>query len=215
MDRLRVETLAEHKAAESHPLQRALAQGTLPRDLFARHLFQLRHVHAALDAALQRLAPTNAAVAKVLRPEHLQTPYLDEDLAFFGVSAQDGVALGATAALLAAIERTTEADPVAILGFHYVLEGSNNGSKFLARVVQRAYGLTPGAAGTRYMDPYGDRQRDVWAQFKADMNSVGFTNAEGDTLVAAARIMFGAISSIGDDLLAAYPVSSAPAAGAH
>lgn len=82
-----------------------------------------------------------------------------------------------------------------------MLEGSNNGSKFLSRVVQRAYSLAPGP-GTRYMDPYGDRQREVWAQFKVDMASARVTSGEADRMVAAARTMFRAIADIGDGLLA-------------
>lgn len=212
MDRLRNETLAEHKAAESHSLQRALAQGTLPRTLYVRHLAQLRHVHAALDAALRSLAPSTAAIGSVLRPEQLQTPYLDEDLAFLGATEKDREPLPATVRVIAAIGRMAELNPVAVLGFHYVLEGSNNGSKFLARVVQRAYALAPGP-GTRYMDPYGERQRELWAQFKTDMNGVAFSTADADTLVSAAKTMFAAISAIGDELVAGHPFaadSSAP-----
>ncbi|MGE3840564.1 MAG: biliverdin-producing heme oxygenase [Vicinamibacterales bacterium] len=214
MDRLRAETLAEHKAAESHPLQRALALGTLPRALYVRHLAQLRHVHAALDSALQSLAPVHAAIGTVLRPEHLQTSYLDDDLAYLGATAEERAVVSATVRLVEAIDRMAEGDPLAILGYHYVLEGSNNGSKFLARVVQRAYDLPPGR-GTRYMDPYGDRQKEVWAQFKTDMNAVGFSTEQADALVASAKVMFGAIAEMGDDLLVAHPLAAASSPASH
>lgn len=213
MERLRAETLAEHKAAESHPLQRALAQGTLPRALYVRHLAQLRHVHAALDAALQSLAPVHTGIGTVLRPEHLQTSYLDDDLAYLGATTADRAVVPATVRLVEAITRMAETDPLAILGCHYVLEGSNNGSKFLARVVQRAYNLPPGR-GTRYMDPYGDRQKEVWSQFKLDMNTIGFSTEQADALVAAAKVMFKAMADMGDDLLETYPLAGAPASPA-
>lgn len=208
MDRLRSETLGDHKAAESHPFQRALGSGALPRDLFARNLSQLLHVHRALDAALTRLAPACPPIAAVVRDEQLQSTYLVDDLAMLGFDHLVDPPLPATARIVAAIEATAASDPVAVLGLHYVLEGSNNGSKFLSRVVQRAYGLS-GGAGTRYMDPYGDRQRAVWAQFKADMNAVGFSRDECDRIVAAAKVMFQAISAMGDDLLARHPMPAA------
>lgn len=214
MERLRSETLADHKAAESHPLQHALALGTLPRGHFCRHLGQLLHVHRTLDGALRRLADSTPAIPAVVGPEQFQTPYLEEDLAFLDPSRLHDAPLPATATLLDAIDRIAREEPEAVLGLHYVLEGSNNGSKFLARVVQRAYGLEPGP-GTRYLDPYGDRQRELWARFKADMNGVAFTPAQCDRIVVAARLMFRAIGAIGDDLLMRHPLPEAVAGASH
>lgn len=82
----------------------------------------------------------------------------------------------------------------------YVLEGSNNGSKYISRAVLKAYGLAPGD-GTRYLDPYGEKQREYWAAFKIDMNGVGFDQARIDGIVAAAKVMFAGIEAIGDDIM--------------
>lgn len=211
MDRLRTSTLADHKAAESHPFQQALAQGTLPRELFVRNLSQLLHVHRALDAALAAASATCPAIAAVVRGEQFQSPYLEADLAFFEYAYASDPPLPPTAALVSTITRTAATDPIALLGLHYVLEGSNNGSKFLSRVVQRAYGLPPGG-GTLYMDPYGDRQRDVWAQFKRDMDAAGITEDEASRLVVAAQAMFRAIGDIGSAVMQTAPAGRPGAA---
>jgi heme oxygenase len=78
----------------------------------------------------------------------------------------------------------------------YVLEGSNNGNRFIARAIRKAL---PGAP-TRYLDPYGENQRPLWARFKADMEAVGFTPAEQDQIVLAAQEMFAAVGALSCEL---------------
>jgi len=92
-------------------------------------------------------------------------------------------------------------EPASLLGLHYVLEGSNNGSRFIARGLMSAYGLAPGP-GLRYLDPYGDEQRERWLAFRATMDEVGFSQEDSDRLLVAARQMFQSIVDISDDLLA-------------
>ncbi len=52
-ERLKAETRAEHRRAETHPLMAAMVSGRIDRALYARYLGQMRHVHATLDAALR------------------------------------------------------------------------------------------------------------------------------------------------------------------
>lgn len=200
MERLKVETLEAHKAAEGHPLQRAHAQGTLPQDRYVANLGQMFLVHRALEAELRAAAEKLPSIKTVVKEYQYQEPYLREDLAFFGVNPDAVSPTAATVRIVKRIEELGKTTPLALMGMHYVLEGSNNGSKFLCRVVQRQYGLQPGP-GTRYMDPYGDRQREYWAKFKDDMNAAGFTDEQATELVGAAGEMFIAIGAINSDVL--------------
>ena len=84
---------------------------------------------------------------------------------------------------------------------HYVLEGSNNGSKFIAKRLMSAYGLKPGP-GLRYVDPYGDSQRAVWAAFKEAMSAQTISDADTIAMVGMARWTFVGIMSLGEQLLA-------------
>ena len=70
-----------------------------------------------------------------------------------------------------------------------------------ARGLMPAYGLAPGP-GLRYLDPYGDEQRERWHAFRATMDEVGFSQEDSDRLLEAARHMFQGIVYISDDLLA-------------
>ncbi len=197
MTRLRTETRDLHDTAEGRRFQQRMVAGELSRGDFADWLGQMLVIHRELEARLveHRDDPRFAAV----RDEQMQAPYLRDDLAVLGVEDTAITALPATRRLVADIVRASREDPLALLGFHYVLEGSNNGNRFIADKLLPALDLTP-TRGGRYLAPYGDDQPAKWRQFKADMNAVGFATAETDTLVAAARRMFEGVSEISDEL---------------
>jgi heme oxygenase len=189
MSRLRHATQALHDQAEASPFQKALIAGELPIESYVALLEQLYHVHDALERELDALRRTSPIAAAVLRDEHFQTPYLREDLLHFerepGASEPH-----------AAVRR-----PIALLGAQYVLEGSNNGSKFIARRLMSAYALRTGP-GLRYMDPYGDSQRAVWAAFKEAMNVQPIADADAIAMIGMARWTFVGIMSLGEELVA-------------
>lgn len=199
MDRLRTQTQPLHDRAEGHDFQRALIKGQLSREAYAAWLGQMLLVHAALERHLRGLRERSASVARVVRDEQFQEPYLLEDLRFFGVEHRMLRAETGAASLIAEIEDAAAREPMALLGMHYVLEGSNNGNRFIAMALRKAMGLTPGN-GDRYLDPYGERQRALWQQFKDDMNACQFTSAEQEAMLRGAEAMFRGIARVSDDL---------------
>lgn len=201
MDRLREETRELHSAAEGHPFQRSLVEGTVSREQYARWLGQMLLIHRALEAGLRDLCARHSGAARVVREEQFQEPYLREDLAVLGVGVEAVLPTRATHEVVMRIAREHAAEPIALLGRHYVLEGSNNGNRFIARAVSKGLGIAPGGPGLRYLDPYGDCQRALWQQFKDDMLASTFTPAEQDRMVAAAKDMFEAIGAVSDDLV--------------
>lgn len=200
--RLKEETAEHHTAAERHPFQQSLVRGTVSRDGYIDYLGQMFLLHAALESHLRAAAARVPAIAKVVRDFQHQEPYLRRDLAFFGVNPGSVAPTPQTSAFIATLDRVAAERPLALLGYHYVLEGSNNGSKYIAKAIRRTFGLG-GQDGTAYLDPYGDQQQARWAEFKADLQACPLSNAEGDTLVRAASEMFEAIYRISDDLSAA------------
>jgi heme oxygenase len=200
MERLRDSTAEAHKKAEGHPLQRALATGALSKELYVAFHSQLYLVHGALEALLAAHAAKEPAISKVVKLYQLTAQYHAADLRFFGVDLAAIRATKGTTAIIGRIGQVAKENAAALLGYQYVLEGSKNGSKFLSRVVMKAYGLAPGM-GVLAMDPYGDHQRAYWQQFKDDMNSIGFAESQAAAMIAAAAEMFEAIASIGDDVM--------------
>ncbi len=205
MTLLKSATADLHQAAESSPLQRQLVKGELPRDLYAAFLGQMYLVHAALEQAVRDASGSHPGFSTVVREYHDREQRLCEDLAFLGVVLQDITPVEATTATLTDIARAAADRPIALLGMLYVLEGSTNGSKYIARAIRKAYQIEQGP-GVSYLDPHGELQGDRWQAFKTDMDSVGFTESESEAIIATAKGMFRSITEISDELSLSAPI---------
>jgi heme oxygenase len=192
MLQLKESTQKQHDATEAGSFNDDLVKGRLPREKYVESLEQLFLIHRALEAKLKEHRGDNQAINRVLRDHYFQEPYLCEDLGFFGRDVHKITPLPATRSFIETIDKISISRPIGLLGILYVLEGSNNGSKFISRAVNRAYGLTNGQ-GTRYLDPYGDQQKQFWQDFKSDMNAIGFSAQDADVLVQTAGQTFEAI----------------------
>lgn len=200
MGQLRETTRALHKEAESRPLQRSMAKGTLPAGSYVMYLGQLRHLHESLETVLDAMAESQPWLAGLFTDDRRRVPDLDRDLAAFGISPETVPVLPPTAEYIGRIESLTGSDPVALLGPLYVLEGSTNGGRFLARVLERSLQIED-RAGLAYMDPYGDRQPEMWTEFKRLADNVELTSDQRDAVTEAARDTFRAIAAISDAVL--------------
>lgn len=195
MGRLREETAADHKTAESNPLEQALFRGALPLDGFVRYLEQRYLVHETLDASVARLVETEPRLRGLVPADLLQTPNLRADLDHFARKSAEIMPTPGTAKYLKLLNTWSAGDNSAIWGAYYVFEGSKNGARILARIVGGAYGLAAGP-GLRYLDPHGAEQRQLWQDFRTRMNAIEWTPAEADTIVDAARQTFRAVGEI-------------------
>ncbi len=200
MDHLRDATRGLHKQAESRPLQRAMARGTLPRASYVMYLAQLRHLHAALETALDQPAASRAGLSELFTEDRRRVPDLDRDLASFDVDPADVPPLAPTQQFIERIGALLDEDPLALLGPLYVLEGSTNGGRFLARVLERSLRLD-GGTGLSYMDPYGDRQPEMWSSFRRLADSVPLTPAQAEAVTESAGRTFAAIAEISDAIV--------------
>jgi len=199
MPRLKKDTQALHDAAEHHPFQRTMFKGRLPIEAYTAWLGQMYLVHSSLETGLIGARSRVPAIDAVVTDEQLQVPYLLDDLAHFNIDPATIQPEPATSRLAERLSLLGKDQPLALLGHHYVLEGSNNGGKYIAMSLRKSYGLQPGH-GDKYLDPYGPQQTQVWAAFKDAMTAQRFSNDEQDTLVNAAAEMFDAIRALSDDL---------------
>lgn len=198
---LRESTAEHHRRAEQHPFQQQMVRGTLSRELYVRWLGQMLQVHAALEAHLDRLVVRNPQFKAVFNDERRKVAALRADLAFFG-GLSDQTPLPAARGLMDGMDQLAADHPMALLGVLYVLEGSTNGSKFIARRVRPAYELPATGEGSAYLDPYGDLQPARWQEWKAAMDALGFPPGEVEQLTAAAQQTFDAVRELGAELLA-------------
>ena len=195
MARLKHETSEHHRRAEGRNLQKDLLGGGLARETYSAYLGELLHVHRRLEARIAELAPEHGALSAVFQEGYGHQANLLADLDFYGHEA--GAATEATQSFLADLDRWSRESPLALLGALYVLEGSMNGNRFIARVLMREWSLSPGA-GLRYLDPYGDGQPASWSAFRANVDAQEFTPAEEALIISAAQRTFDAIGAISD-----------------
>lgn len=204
MERLKQETWPLHQQAEHAELEQDLIKGRLPREAYRDYLAQRYLIHRVLDQRLREARYADPRVAAVVDDNHFHEPRAAEDLRFFGGDPERAVALPATEQLLRAID---DAGTLSLLGFQYVFEGSTNGARFIARALRAAWNLA-GEEGTRYLDPYGEAQRERWTTFRAAMDALPCSAEECDAIVAAAQATFRQIIDVEAQL---YSLGSRPA----
>jgi len=207
MDRLKTETGSHHRHAETRLLQKAMAAGTLDRVTYRRYLAQLLHVHRALDGWLAGVDAQGSVLGTLDHNHHVHVEHLESDIAFLGVTDQESAALPATTRFIERMHARVTAEPLLALGVWYVLEGSMNGNRFIARVLRAAYGGNE--AGLSYLDPYGERQREIWTDFRARANEIDVPDGIISSLVETAQCTFDAIAAISDEVFAVGVRSSA------
>jgi heme oxygenase len=198
MQRLKTETRDLHSHAESRVLQRQIASGEIERDAFVAYLGQLYFVHRALETALEESRGANSAINSIATADRMRIADLDRDLSFHGQDPDDLEANEAASRFMARIDETKTTMPVALLGALYVLEGSTNGGRFLARALRKSWNLD--AEGLAYFDPYGDEQPQRWAAFRRDMDGSSFDAAQHQAIVEMAKATFVAISAVSDEV---------------
>jgi heme oxygenase (biliverdin-IX-beta and delta-forming) len=204
---LRECTQEQHTRAERHPFQARMVKGEVTRQDYAAYLAQMRPVIAALDAGLRRNQESSAALRGMVAEHHFHTALIDSDLRFLGWSSGDGTLLPATERFLALVERAADQGP-ALIGVWYVIEGSTNGGRFIAKALARALALENGD-GTRWFDPHGSQQRERWQGWRAALDAQQFSAEERRAIVEAAAATFDAVY----DLLDGLPQRDAVASG--
>lgn len=198
MQRLKVETRDLHTHAESRVLQQKIAKGAVDRAAFSAYLGQLYHVHRALEAALAEGGVREPVLGAIAIADRMRVPDLDRDLAYYEIDPEEIETGEAASSFLSQIEEAKESNPVALLGALYVLEGSTNGGRFLARTLRQSWGLD--RDGLAYFDPYGDEQPQRWAAFKRDMDGASFAADQAEAIIEMAKSTFRAIAEVSDEV---------------
>jgi len=197
MDALKQSTARQHHDAEHRQLQRQLVAGRLPAPLYAAWLAQMYLLHQALWEAVSQHRASQPALRDIVRDEGLHVSNLRTDLAALGVSPDKAVPVPATASAITAMRHAADADPLALLGYNYVLEGSMNGNRFIAKAIKRS----AASPAVSYLDPYGDEQHASWAAYRDRMSAASLTAEHADRIVAAAKELFSSIAQMSDEVM--------------
>lgn len=202
-DRLKQETAALHRHAEQRPLQQDAVRGTVDRAAWARYLGDLALVHERLERLLDAAAGSVPAIDRLYQPFHRHAERARADrLVLEGPRGDAPMAaeapVAAVAAFLDALDAAALARPIALLGALYVLEGSMNGNRFIARALAGAWGFRPGGPGLSYLDPHGAEQAARWGAFRGGLDALLLTEADRDAILDLAMTTFAAVAAIAE-----------------
>lgn len=194
---LKESTRSAHNSAEGHEFQKELGSGTLSKPLYTAYVSQLFLTHQALENAMA----SQAYMGAVVSPEQLQTEFLKKDLKALGVEPDSVKPVEITGRMLKRIDEVAKQNPIALLGFHYVLLGSKHGGKFIASTLKKSFGFEDG--GCIYFDPYGPEFQKHWQHFVNGINSLDIQEPQVEPLMNAASEMFSFVENLGGELLQA------------
>lgn len=202
---LREDTRELHTYAEKRPLQVEFVTGRTTRTRLASYLSQLAHIHKALEDAI-RAHIGHEAIAPLAQHSAQHSTRLIDDVAVLHPEGSRAPMPG-TRALIATLHQNAKHDPATAAGALYVLEGSMNGNRFIARALAKALQLSPTRPGLSYFDPYGEAQPAKWATFREALDAV--PEPYWASVVAGAEFMFRAIADVSDEVHAS--LTDAPA----
>jgi len=177
--RLKDDNWKLHQIAERAEGPAALIKGRMPREGYVQHLAQQWMMSRALDAVIKPHLASRPDLAAFVLPEQFLTAYLEVDLTHFGVCPAHVRPEPGTQRYIDDVAAHRD-DALHLLGLHYVRLGACNGNRYVAKSVRKAMDLPATGEGTRYLDPFGEAQRDKWYAFKASLDALALTEAEAD-----------------------------------
>jgi len=193
---LKERTREAHTRAERHPIQGRMVRGTVSRAEYAAYLGQLLHLWNAIDDGVAKAAARDPRVRAMVREYHPHAWRVRADLRFYGRSG-DVPALPATAKMVEMIHAAAESP--AIIGPWYVLEGSANGGRYIAKALAGAFRLE-GRDGLLTMDPHGEAQRERWQAWREALDAQAFSEGERAAILAAANAAFDGMGAMMEEM---------------
>ena len=195
MNRLKQETATLHRRLEKFPFFNALSNGTLP---LASYVNQLRAFATAFGTLEhESTAIPEPSIRAVLGAGESRFTYLLRDLACFGdtmipeiINVKRHADAMASRIRLLGVE-----DPVSLMGYVYVLQGTILGNRVHLPDIQRTFnvGHTNGAA---FYAGFGDQTEECWAFFASLMNSFDLGDELTEKILTSAREAFGFLEDI-------------------
>lgn len=194
-DLLKEATAEDHRAAEGHPLQRSLVDGTVSRERFFAFQGRMLRLVRELAPRLSGGGPDWESFRAALSGHAAR---LAADLEGLGESSNGARRPERSAALDEFFRSLDEGPtPARALGAFYVIEGSMNGNRFIRRAL--AAGRPDLAGRLTYFDPYGDEQRARWKCFRAAITRAGAALDSPEPALSAARAAFRLIGRLADE----------------
>lgn len=203
MKRLKDETKEYHARLAALPFFKALMEHRLPLECYVNQIKALAVIQGVLENEIS--ASSEKRVSAVWEEGLKKLPLLEEDLAFFEPRVISDVVKPVEVALAMTekIRFRGIENPVSLLGYLYVSEGSTLGNDMHRPDVSATFHLSE-QNGCRYYAGYGDRVTHHWARFSEKMNDAFPDPAVHDSIIEAAREAFSGLEAL---YTALYPLA--------
>jgi heme oxygenase len=221
MEELKAATFSAHTRLQTAPFFETLAACQLPLESYIGQLRALSAIHGVIEQALANC--TDERIAFVWNNGMGKLPLLQQDLRYFEPRTVADLKEAVEAALNTADELRLVSleEPISLLGWVYVLEGSTLGAVVVRPMVARAL-LLAGEDGLAYLHSYGSAIHDRWAEYKQRMNALRLSPEERSQVAQAACQLFDKLETIFRALYPFQPKSKTylvasinPEAGRH
>jgi len=199
---LKAKTAVYHTELESLPYFGELIAHRLPLGCYIHQLRALSIIHSVLEE--QIAGSTNEQIAIIWDDGLRKLPLLMQDLHFFEprVSSDNSPTLEIALSITEKIRLRSLTQPLSLLGYLYVMEGSTLGNHMHQPDIIKSYHLD-GFDGSRYYASYKDKIQAQWQQFTVRMNAVLDDSALHGPIVEAAHETFTGLASLYHAL---YPI---------
>lgn len=195
MKRLKQATQSSHAQLEALPYFQALMAHRLPLDCYLAQLNALAVIHGVLEAEIA--AADDQRLQAVWHDDLRKLPLLQADLRFFEPRATGDApaAVQSALAMTAKIRLRRVDQPLTLLGYLYVFEGSTLGNRMHQPDIAATFNLGTGE-GCRYYASYTEQVADRWQDFSETMNRVLDDPSDHAPVLAAAREAFAGLEAL-------------------
>lgn len=203
MEEMKARCARPHARTQEAPFFLALMQGTLPLESYVGHLRALFVIHGVLEEALAE--SPEPRVQRVFQDSMRKIPLLQQDLRYFEPRwiADLREAAAAALAIDARVRLRSLEDPLSLLGYLYVLEGSTLGAQIMKPHLMSAFSLN-NDGGLAYVTSYGSEVDKRFAEFKSRMDALVTSSEERRRIGEAATELFERLETVFAGL---YPFS--------
>jgi len=193
--RLKTQTKDCHSRIEALPYFKALIAHKLPLECYVNQLRSLAVIHGVFENEIA--SSEDNRVAAIWDDELKKLPLLEEDLKFFEprVVSDASTSIDAALAMTGNIRLRRIENPVTLLGYLYVFEGSTLGNSMHKPDIVATY-LLDDLDGCRYYSSYQDQVTGHWNRFSEKMNGILGEASLHNQIVESAREAFTGLEAL-------------------
>jgi len=195
MQKFKNDTKEYHSKIESLPYFKALMEHKLPLACYVNQLRALAIIHGVLEHELSTSA--DERITSVWDDGLKKLPFLEKDLVFFAprVISDTHASINIALSMTEKIRLRKIENPLTLLGYLYVFEGSTLGNCMHRPDISKTFNLD-GMNGCVYYSSYKDQVQKHWNHFSKKMNIALNDPSLHKSAIQAAHEAFAGLESL-------------------